>query len=406
MTNSEPLGGDRSQGLCRDDHKLARLERDCLEIGSEIGSEVASNAKDQIIAVLSHELRTPLAAIQAGVELLQRLPTRAEPRALHALHVIEQNVKLQARLLDNLLDLSRVIRGQLTLERVPVQLGDAALSAVETCRGDAARADISLEARAEPGLWVDADTVRLQQMIVNLIDNAMRSTSKGGRVTVSITAKECRGYVVVEDMGVGIDADRLSDIAEIFRQGEVAARQVPGLGIGLALVKSIADLHDGRVWAESAGSGRGSRFIVELPLREAPSARAAQAVSASGRTLLKVLLVEDNSDIRIMLAEALSYVDYTVVAAESAEAALELLGREPVDVILSDIGLPGMDGYDFLREARRLPAAAHVPALALTGYGQEGDVRRAREAGYANHFVKPTNIAVIDRHIRALAAHD
>lgn len=402
MTISEPPGGDRDPGPCRDDHKFSGLERERLEVESL----AAGSAKDQIIAVLSHELRTPLAAIQAGIELLQHLLTPGEPRALHALRVIERNVKLQARLVDDLLDLARPVRGKLTIERAPVQLGDAALSAAETCRAGAARGEVSLETRAEPGLWVDADTPRLQQVIINLIENAIKFTPKAGRVMVSVTAKERRGYVVVEDTVVGIDADQLSDIFEMFRQGEVATRRVSGLGSGLALMKSIVDLHGGRVWVESAGSGRGSRFIVELPLCEAPVAHAAQNGSVSGRTPLKVLLVEDNSDIRVMLTEALSFVDYTVVAAESAEAALELLGREPVDVILSDIGLPGMDGYDFLRQARRLASAAHVPALALTGYGEEGDVRRAREAGYADHFVKPASIAVIDQHIRALAAQN
>ena len=280
MVKSELLGGDRDRGACRDDHKLARLEREHLEVESQ----AASSEKDPIIAVLSHELRSHLAAIQAGVELLQRLPAAmGEPRALHALRVIERNVRLQAQFVNDLLTPSRLVRGQLTAERAPVQLGDSVPSAAEPCHADPAR--------------------------------------------------------------------------------------------------------------------------MELPMCDAPTARAAQAVSASGRTRLKVLLVEDNSDIRDMLSEALSYVDYTVMATESAEAALELLGREPVDVILSDIGLPGMDGYDFLRLARRLPSAAHIPALALTGYGQESDIRRAREAGYADLFVKPANIAAIDQQLRALAAH-
>jgi PAS domain S-box-containing protein len=364
--------------------------------------QAANRAKDEFMAVLSHELRTPLAAIQASVDLLLRLPTLEEPRALSALHVIERNVKLQTRLVNDLLDMSRFVRGKLTLERAPIRLGEVVQSAAETCRSDAARADVTLETRAEAGLWVDADATRIQQMVINLIDNAIKFTPKGGRITVSVTTKEGRGYVVVEDTGVGIARDRLSDIFEMFRQGEVAARRAPGLGIGLALVKSIVDLHGCRVWAESDGPGCGSRFIVELPLYDAAVARPAPGVPAPRRPVLTVLLVEDNADTRTMLAETLSQLDYRVLPAETAEAGLEILARQPVNAILADLGLPGMDGYEFLRRARGIPAVAGIPALALTGYGQDADVRRAREAGYAGHFVKPADIDVLDQQIRSL----
>ncbi|HEX3760035.1 MAG TPA: PAS domain S-box protein [Kofleriaceae bacterium] len=385
------------------DRKRAGLERERLM--GEL--QAANRAKDEFMAVLSHELRTPLAAIQASIDLLLLLPTLDEPRAMSALRTIERNVKLQTRLVNDLLDMSRLMRGKLTIERAPVRLGEVVLSAAETCRGDATRAEVTIETHAEAGLWVDADAMRIQQMVINLIDNAIKFTPRGGRVTVSVTAHDRHGYVVVEDTGVGIAPDRLSDIFEMFRQGEVAARRAPGLGIGLALVKSIVDLHGCRVWAESPGPGRGSRFVVELPLYEAPPGRTARR-TAAGRAVLKLLLVEDNQDTRTMLTETLSQLDYTVLAADSAEVALEILGRQPADVIVADVGLPGMDGYDFLRAARRLPTAARVPAIALTGYGQDSDVRRAREAGYAQHFVKPTDVDVLDEQIRALvgrAAH-
>ena len=380
------------------ERKRAAFERERLM--AEL--EAAGRAKDEFMAVLSHELRTPLAAIQASIDLLLRLPTLDEPRAMSALRIIDRNVKLQTRFVNDLLDMSRLMRGKLTIERAPIRLGEVVLSAAETCRADATRAEVTLEARAEAGLWVDADATRIQQMIINLIDNAIKFTPKGGRITVSVNAKQGHGYVIVEDTGVGIARDRLSDIFEMFRQGEVAARRAPGLGIGLALVKSIVDLHGCQVWAESAGPGCGSRFIVELPLYVATVIPVARSVAAAGRVVLKLLLVEDNADTRTMLAETLSQLDYMVVPAETAELGLEILARETVDVIVADMGLPGMDGYEFLHRARELFGDAGIPALALTGYGQESDIRRAREAGYAGHFVKPANVELLDQQLRLL----
>jgi PAS domain S-box-containing protein len=383
------------------DRKCAGLERERLM--AEL--QDANRAKDEFMAVLSHELRTPLAAIQASIDLLLRLPTLDDSRARSALRIIERNVKLQTRFVNDLLDMSRLMRGKLTVERAPIRLGEVVQSAAETCRADAARAEVTLETRADAGLWADADAMRIQQMVINLVDNAIKFTPKGGRITVSVAAKQGRGYVVVEDTGVGIARDRLSDIFEMFRQGEVAARRAPGLGIGLALVKSIVDLHGFQVWAESDGPGCGSRFIVELPLHDPAAASTAREAATSGRAILRLLLVEDNADTRTMFAETLSQLDYVVLPAATAESALEILAQERVDAIVADIGLPGMDGYDFLRRARQLPAAACIPALALTGYGQDSDVRRSHDAGYAGHFVKPVNIDVLDQQLRALV-HD
>jgi PAS domain S-box-containing protein len=390
----------------RAERALAASERKYRELFAErerliVEAQAASSAKDQFLAVLSHELRNPLAAIQAGVGLLRRLCGSAEPGTPRALDVIERNVKLQARLVDDLLDLSRLVRGKLTIRRAPVQLDEAVLAAVQACRDDAARAEVALETHARSGIWVDADGDRVQQVVINLVGNGIKFTPRGGRVMVSVSAAEGRGLIVVEDTGVGIEAERLPDIFEMFRQGQVAAQRAPGLGIGLALVKSIAELHGGGAWAESAGPGRGSRFTVALPLGDAPTARGAPRDAGPGRPQIKMLLVEDNGDTRTMLAETFAGLAYDVVPAASGEAALDVLAHETVDVIVADIGLPGLDGYELLRRARQLPSAARVPAVALTGYGQEADVRRARDAGYADHFVKPLDAEEIDRRIRA-----
>lgn len=172
------------------------------------------------------------------------------------------------------------------------------------------------------------------------------------------------------------------------------------MGIGLALVKSLTDLHEGRVWAESAGPGRGSRFTLELPLVRAPAIAGRDERRGASDGRIRALVVEDNPDTRAMLEETLAMLAYQVSTAGSGEEALGILGRRDFDVILADIGLPGMDGYEFLTQARRLPSAAGLPAFAVTGYGQERDVRQAREAGFVGHFVKPVDIMVLDRHIR------
>jgi CheY-like chemotaxis protein len=363
--------------------------------------QAANRAKDEFLAVLSHELRNPLAAIQAGVDVLRRLGNADDPRPMRTLELVQRNVKLQARLVEDLLDLSRAARGKLTIVRAPVELDKVVLSAVQACRADAARAGVSLDTHVESGIWVEADGDRVQQVVINLVGNGIKFTPKGGRVGVSVATLGDSAHIIVEDTGLGIDADLLPKIFDMFQQGEIEARRAPGLGVGLALVKSIAELHGGRVWADSGGRGQGSRFTVALPLHKATAERAAATSPSPESTRIKMLLVEDNSDTRMLLSEAFADLAYQVVSAESAEEALDILSREAVDVIVADIGLPGMDGYDLLRAARRLPSTVNVLAFALTGYGEADDVRRAHDAGYVDHFTKPVDVALLDERIRS-----
>lgn len=206
-------------------------------------------------------------------------------------------------------------------------------------------------------------------------------------------------WVVVEDNGIGIDREMLDRLFTMFQQGEVAGERRPGLGIGLALVKGIVERHGGRVWAESEGVGKGSRFIVELPLVEAPAVAPSPRPSVSP-SRVDILLVEDNADTRTLIADSLTVAGYGVQTAGSGEAALEEMRESRPDILLVDIGLPGMDGYDLLRRARELPGMEEVTAFAVTGFGSEEDVRRSREAGFAGHFVKPVNVRVLDQRIR------
>jgi two-component system CheB/CheR fusion protein len=235
----------------------------------------ASAAKDRFLAMLSHELRNPLAAIQAGVRLLRRLGPTHDRRYSSAIDAIERSATLQARLVDDLLDVSRITRGKLTIRRAPAPVDQIVQSAAQTCQDDAARAGIALECSANSGFWVDVDGDRIQQVVINLIGNAIKFTPRGGRVAVYVTDGKRWCKIVVEDTGIGIEPKLLPKVFEIFQQGEIAAKRASGLGIGLSLVKSITELHGGRVRAESPGLGRGSRFIVELPTTEAPRKRRA-----------------------------------------------------------------------------------------------------------------------------------
>ena len=363
-------------------------------------AQEANAAKDQFVAMVSHELRNPLSAIQAGVDVLRRELPQAEGRAGRAVEIISRNTAMQARLVNDLLDLSRIARGKLQFQRAPILLRKVVCGAVEDQQGEVERAGVILKIDTEPDLWVQGDFERLQQVVLNLLSNALKFTPAGGEVRVSARGADGKGCIAVEDTGIGIDQKLLQRLFAMFQQGEVAGQRQPGLGLGLALVKVITEKHGGRVWAESDGPGKGSRFTVELPLVSGPPSTPTERWQARRSGSIRLLLVEDNADTLAMLDESLRRDGYEVQAAASAEDALALLKQWQPDVILSDIGLPGADGYEFLLRVRQMPGMADVPAFAVTGYGAEEDVRRAREAGYAGHFVKPVNLTTLDERIR------
>ena len=379
--------------------KHAEAEREQLLADAQ----AANRAKDHFLAVLSHELRTPLAAIRAGSDILRLSKASEDPQLRRTIDAIDRNAKLQARLVDDLLDLSRVVRGRMALKRTLLPLGAVVDSAVLACRRDAARAGVLLE--IDPGaeeLWVDGDFDRLQQVVTNLLSNAIKFTPSGGWTRVSLTRGPEGARLMVEDTGAGIEAGRLPTLFTMFQEGIIGARHETGLGIGLTLVKAFTEMHGGRVRVESEGLGRGSRFIIELPTVVAPPAAGAEVdTAAASRRHLRLLLVEDSEDARLLLHEALELLDYDVTDAASGEAALDLLAHTRVDAILADIGLPGMSGYELLRELRVRPATREVPAFAVTGYGRDDDVRRARDAGFTGHFTKPIDLHVLDERLRA-----
>jgi PAS domain S-box-containing protein len=359
-------------------------------------AEEASHARDEFLATLSHELRTPLTAIMGWAHLLRTGNLDEKSRA-RALETIERNAHLEAQLTADILDVARIITGKLRVQMQTVDAAQVVESAVETVRQLAEEKRVTLQLSAESGAAaVAADPDRLQQVVGNLLTNAIKFTPEGGEVRVRVVAGAQTVAIEIQDTGEGIDAETLPHVFERFRQGGAGARRKGGLGLGLAIVSHIVGLHSGRVRADSAGPGRGSTFTVELPsLRERPIPAVA---AAAGETLasprlhgLTVLVVDDQEDARELMRVVLGRCGATVVAAESTATALEALDHCRPDVILSDLEMPGEDGYSLIRKVRaRSPErGGAVPAAALTAYARTEDRVHSLRAGFHRHVPKP-----------------
>jgi two-component system CheB/CheR fusion protein len=361
--------------------------------------ERVSTMKDEFLAVLSHELRTPLSAMLGWTRLL-RLGQLDQERSAHAVEVIERNVVLQARLIDDLLDVSRIIAGKLRVDRRPIALGDVAGAAVEGLRpaASAKRVQLDLVLGVGPDI-VLGDSLRLQQVVGNLLSNALKFTPEGGSVEVRLATTESRVELQVHDTGEGIAADLLPQLFERFRQGESSiTRPHAGLGLGLALARYVVEQHEGTIRAESPGPGRGATFTVSLP--SAPPG-AEIATPEQQRTLgrvqpgalagLRVLVVEDHDDTREFAAAVLAQYGAEVTTATSARAARAAFELAKPQVVVSDIAMPGEHGYSLIESLRALPPeqGGRVPAVALTAYVRPEDRERALAAGYNRHLLKP-----------------
>jgi len=351
----------------------------------------ADRRKDDFLAVLAHELRNPLAPVRSSVALLKlgASTTAVGPVA----DVIDRQTRHMARLLDDLLDVSRITRGRLELRREVVGLHEVIDAALETTRPmfDTAGQSIAVTLPPAP-VRLDGDPVRLAQVFANILSNASKYSDRGGRVTIDATAGAGEVVVRVTDQGIGIDPAMLQRVFEMFSQAsQTVNRAQGGLGIGLALVRGLVDLHGGRVAAESAGPGRGSCFTVTLPASDGPlesETGPASFVAGAGR----VLVVDDNRDGADTLAMVLRAHGFTVRTAYGGQDALTIAGSFQPHAILLDIGMPGLDGY---ATARRLRAATAVPSpflVAVTGWGQERDRQLTTEAGFDAHLVKPVDV--------------
>jgi signal transduction histidine kinase/ActR/RegA family two-component response regulator len=354
-------------------------------------AESANRLKDQFIAALSHELRTPLQPILGWTEVLRRHGSLDELTA-RALEAIHRNIRQQVRLVDDLLDLSRIVQGKFTLRFEAVDLRDPVRSAIEAFEeaAELKRVTLSTTLPSAPlPLW--GDSARLQQITGNLMSNALKFTPAGGRVSVRLSAEHEQAVLEIEDTGEGIAAEDLPVIFEAFRQGRET--RVGGLGIGLDLVRRLSELHGGSVRVESDGTGRGARFRVVLPLAGARQTPLDVGPKPSGRLGQRsVLVVEDDDDTRAVLRYMLETEGAQVEAARSGGEGVRAAERLRPEIVLCDIGLPDIDGMEVARRLRAAPALTGVRLIALTGYGQAEDVRQALDAGFDAHVTKPVNI--------------
>jgi PAS domain S-box-containing protein len=356
--------------------------------GARAAAETANRAKDEFIAMLGHELRNPLSAIAGAVGVLQGLGA-TEARAASAQDVISRQAQHLARLMDDLLDVGRVMTGKIVLDRRPINLLEAAGRVETTMRASGRVGRHQLSVAGTPA-WVDGDVTRVEQILVNLVTNALKYTSAEGIISILVENDGREAFVRVTDTGRGIPAELLPRIFDLFVQGEQAPERAQGgLGIGLSLVRRLVELHGGRVEAASAGAGAGSTFSVYFPRLPAPPA--AERPARRAVPPQRALVVEDNDDAREMLRTLLELEGHTVYEAANGSAGLAAALAHRPDVAVIDIGLPEMDGYEVARRLRASESLNAIKLIALTGYGQAEDARRAHEAGFDLHIVKPVD---------------
>ena len=394
-------GGRRGTGLMvYDITERKRTEQEL--VAAKKAADEANAAKDRFLATLSHELRTPLTPILLSARILELRPDDRDT-VLGRAEVIRRSVETEVRLIDDLLDLTRISRDKLGLVAAPVSLHEVAHKAVEVCRDDAqaAQVTVALALTAQADL-MRGDAQRLQQVLWNLLKNAIKFSPAGATVTLSSVNPDPQSIrFTVRDHGIGFRADDLPRLFQPFEQGDAAiTRQFGGLGLGLALVQRLVALHGGDVYADSDGPGCGAAFVVTLPLmapaapapaRAVPQAMAVDAMAP--RSSAPVLLVEDHADTAQTLSTLLRAAGWTVVSVETASAALEAARSTRLCLVVSDLSLPDGDGCDLLPLLHQVDPS--LPAIAMTGHGMDTDLSRTRAAGYARHFIKPVDVAVL-----------
>ena len=380
------------------------LQREIVRARAAEGElQDANRRKDEFLAMLSHELRNPLAPIRNAVEVIRRLAP-AEPRLTMARDVIDRQVSLLARLVEELLDVSRISEGKIALKKEPIELARVLAQGVDTVRPliDARRQRLAVDLPSGP-VWISADAARLSQVVANLLNNACKYTQEGGHIEVAAAAEAGEAVVTVRDNGPGIDAKLLPRVFDLFVQGERSLdRAQGGLGIGLTLAQRIAELHQGRVEASSEGPGRGATFRLVLPCINAVQSEGQasplerEATNVYGR---RILVVDDNADAAESTAEYLRLEGHELKTVYDGAHALAAVTVFDPHVIVLDIGLPNLDGYAVARRLREHGDTSHTLLIALTGYGKKEDRDRAFAAGFDYHFTKPADPREIQRAI-------
>jgi len=379
--------GEREQLLSRE-HELRET------------AEEANRLKDEFLAIMSHELRNPLNVILGYAELLLRMDEiKASANLKRMADAVKRNAVAQSKLIRDLLDLSRLRSGKLELNRETVSPVASIENAIETVRLDAETKDIKIMVSSpDDALFVHADPVRLEQIIWNLLNNSVKFTPKGGNIEVCLEPDMDHIVLTVSDNGQGIDSSFLPHIFEIFRQADAGTnRAQTGMGIGLAVVQQLVELHGGSVSAYSGGTGKGATFTIRLPRTVEAKSRSAPEVDLGLGTLegLEVLVVDDSEDTTEMVRHLLEIGGASVHVATSGFDALRLAHETQFDVVLSDISMPEMDGFEFLSKLRALPGKQGIPAVALTGFGRPEDVQRASDEGFYAHLTKPFDIQTL-----------
>ncbi|QLE51425.1 PAS domain S-box protein [Nostoc sp. C057] len=393
------------------DRKQAEIQRDRLfqlEQAARAEAERANRIKDEFLAVLSHELRSPLNPILGWTKLLQ---TRkfSETKTAEALATIERNAKLQTQLIDDLLDVAKILRGKLTIDAAPVNLAFIIESAIDTVTTAAIAKSISLHPVLPNIGQVSGDSNRLQQIVWNLLSNAIKFTPKGGRVEIRLEQVDEQAQIIVRDTGKGINLEFLPYIFESFRQEDVSiTRKYGGLGLGLAIVRQLVEAHGGTIMADSPGVGLGATFTVQLPLLNLqPEIKQTDELPQPGLELtgIRVLTVDDDPDARELLTVLLTEYGATVLTVASAAEVLANLESFQPDVLVSDIGMPEVDGYSLIQQIRTLTPekGGQIPAIALTAYARVDDYQRAITSGYQRHVTKPLDPEELVQAVVALA---